>query len=277
MVTGELKVKANQNFCRLCGGTLSNRFSRTILQKYNVQYYECNECHSLQTEKPYWLDEAYTKNLSNLDTGAAQRTLNNLAACYTVSKIFSVKNAIDIGGGDGLLCRLLRDYDINCFVKDKYAKSTYAQGFTEPDFKTPDLVVAFEVLEHYPNPQADLNDIFGYNSNFVLVSTLIYANDREDWWYLSPESGQHVFFYSKNALDLIATKYNYNLTISGGFILFVKKEIVSPLKTLLVKILLKSRICRIIKSFVVLLPTQSGVWKDHLSQKEKSKPNQQKR
>jgi hypothetical protein len=39
-----------------------------------------------------------------------------------------------MGGGDGLLTRLLRDFEINCFVKEKFAKMTYAQDFTEENF-----------------------------------------------------------------------------------------------------------------------------------------------
>jgi len=56
------------------------------------------------------------------------------------------------GIGDGLLCRLLRDYNVNCYVKDKYAVATYGQGFSELDFATPNLLLAFEVLEHFAAP-----------------------------------------------------------------------------------------------------------------------------
>src|ERR1700730_9135404 len=113
--------------CRLCQGRLSFRFKSTVLGRYSVHYFECRECRSLQTEPPYWLNEAYSHNLSGLDTGAAQRNLHNLAACYIISKLFGATDAIDYGGGDDLLCRLLRDYGLNCFVSDKYAKVTYAQ------------------------------------------------------------------------------------------------------------------------------------------------------
>lgn len=261
----------SNNNCRLCGGRLSSRFNLNILNKHDVEYYECEECHSLQTETPFWLDEAYNQNLSNLDTGVAQRNLHNLAACYAVSKLFKAKNAIDIGGGDGLLCRLLRDYGINCFVKDKYANPTYAQGFTEPDFNTPDMVIAFEVFEHFPSPKSDLDALFNLNSNILLASTAIYTNEQKDWWYLSPENGQHVFFYSKKALDLIASRYGRKLIVSGGFILFAKNNVLTLVKSVLAKLLLNKYACRIVRSLVVLLPTP-GVWGDYLFQKKKSEP-----
>ena len=105
---------------------------------------------------------SYNKsNLSNTDTGAAQRNLNNLAACYIISKLFKAKNVLDIGGGDGCACRLLRDYKINCYIKDKYATPTYAQGFTEENFAKPDLIVGFEGIGNInPNPMTDLDDLF---------------------------------------------------------------------------------------------------------------------
>ena len=262
------------NACRLCSGGLTNIFSQKVLGKYDVLYYKCENCHSLQTETPYWLHEAYTtNNLSFTDTGAAQRNLHNLAACYIISKILKVKNVIDIGGGDGLLCRLLRDYKINCYVKDKYATPTYGQGFTEQNFDIPDLIVGFEVLEHYSNPISDLENLFSYRPRALLLSTAIFTNENQEWWYLVPESGQHVFFYSKKAIELIAAKYKYDLVMSGGFILLVKRS--SMLTRIASQILLNSRIVRLLKSIIVFLPTP-GVWQDHLLQIEKSKQAQQK-
>jgi len=267
-------VKVESNFtnthqCRLCDSSVSRRFNLTILGRHDVEYFECENCGSLQTELPYWLDEAYRNdNLASSDTGAAQRNIHNLAACFSISRLFNAKNAIDIGGGDGLLCRLLRDYEINCYVKDKYAVPTYAQGFVEENFDKPDLVIGFEVLEHFPNPSSDLGGVFGYGPDVVLLSTGIYTNQDSNWWYLSPESGQHIFFYGKKALEFIARKYGYSLLISGGFILFIKQY--SPLKIAIAKILLSKVICRLIRGWIVLLPAR-GVWKDHALQVEKSK------
>ena len=255
--------------CRLCSGSVNYVFSKKILGKYEVNYYKCSDCLSLQTETAYWLDEAYQKsNLSNLDTGAAQRNLHNLAACFFISKLLKAKNVIDIGGGDGLLCRLLRDYKINCYVKDKYALPTYGQGFTEQDFVKPDLIIGFEILEHYPIPLSDLDDLFSDNPSALLFSTAIYTDQQEDWWYLTPESGQHIFFYSKKAIKMIAKKYQYEFVLSGGFILFIKNP--STLTKIAAKILLKDFFVRLLKSIVVFLPTP-GVWQDHLYQVEKSK------
>jgi len=270
----QMSTSSNENDkCRLCDGSLSHRFEVRILRTHDVQYFECASCGSLQTEPPHWLDEAYgADNLSNLDTGAAQRNIHNLAACFSISRLFNLKNAIDLGGGDGLLCRMLRDHEINCFVRDKYAAPTYAQGFTEPNFDTPDLLIGLELLEHFPDPKSDLEDLFEYNPRALLLSTELYTNEGNDWWYLAPESGQHVFFYSKKAVELIAGKYNYSPVFSGGFILFLRDS--SPFKKALARFLLNRFVCRLIRGVVVLLPAR-GVLKDHARQVENSRHTQQ--
>lgn len=88
-----------------------------------------------------------------------------------------VTNVLDIG--DGLLCRLLRDVGLNCYVKDKYAQPTYAQGFTDPNVDTPDLVIGFEVLEHYPDPMSDLDQLFALTPRVLLFSTARYTNQTQ--------------------------------------------------------------------------------------------------
>ncbi|TFY90071.1 class I SAM-dependent methyltransferase [Pseudomonas kairouanensis] len=256
--------------CRLCFGSLEKKFSQVVLLKHEVKYFQCNECGSLQTERPYWLDEAYSnKNLSSLDTGAAQRNMQNMAAVYAISKLFGAKNAMDVGGGDGLLCRLLRDYEINCYVNDKYASPAYAQGFTVPDYAAPDIVLGFEVIEHFASPASDMEMLFKYQSDVILLSTELYTSQLDDWWYLVPDSGQHIFFYSKHSLQILAEKYNYAVLDSGGFILFVKYD-VSAFKKILAKCLLKTRVCRVLKVLMGLLPAR-GVAKDHALQIERIK------
>jgi hypothetical protein len=272
-LVADMTSKASTMDCRLCGGLATNVFNQTILRKYEVGYYRCATCSSLQTEDAYWLDEAYRNSLSCLDTGRAQRNLNDLAVCFFVSKLYKLKNIIDFGGGDGLLCRFLRDYGLNCFVKDKYAAPTYAQGFTEPNFQKPDLVVAFEVLEHFSNPEKDLDDLFSSNPQVLFASTSIYTNEQSDWWYLAPETGQHIFFYSKDALHLIANKYGYRLLLNGDFVLFVRPGLLSNAKYALTKLMLKRRIVRLLRSLIVFLPAPFAE-NDRLLQMEKHNATQ---
>jgi hypothetical protein len=256
--------------CRLCEGKLIFKFPLTVLNKYKANYLECQFCGSLQVEDAHWVEEAYAdRNLATVDTGAAQRTISNLAAFYAIAKLFRAKNCYDIGGGDGLLCRLLRDHNLNCYVSDRYAQATYAQGYTTPNFEVPDMVSAFEVIEHYRCPKIELDFLFDGRPKLLLISTGIYSGQDSHWWYLSPASGQHIFFYSKKSLHIIAKKYNYQLLISGGYTLFYQAEQSYFFQKYIAWLLLKSPIIKLLRALVVLIPAK-GFKRDNLDQIKKT-------
>lgn len=259
--------------CRLCGGELHTRFHLQVLGRYDVAYHECDGCGSLQTDAPHWLDEAYGSNLSQLDTGAAQRNLHNFAAVLAISKLFGLRNVVDVGGGDGLLCRMLRDSALNCFVTDKFASPTYAQGFTRPDFDAPDLVLAFEILEHFAEPRVDLDAQFATGAPVVLATTSLWSGQGKDWWYLVPNSGQHVFFYSERSLQLVAERFGYRLLITGGFLLFVRKGFATPLQWRISGLLLRPGVCRLIRALAVYRATP-GVATDFAAAQRALAPRQ---
>ena len=64
--------------CRLCNGESKFLFTKLILNKHTISYYECNSCKSLLTEEPYWITELYNNNnLTNEDFGAGYRIFRN--------------------------------------------------------------------------------------------------------------------------------------------------------------------------------------------------------
>ena len=241
--------------CRLCGGETAPAFDGVVLGRHRVQYLRCLTCASLETETPHWLHDAYadgeaTANLAEADTGAAQRNLQTWAGTMVVAGLLGLRNIVDFGGGDGLLVRLLRDHGLNAFVSDEYAAATYARGFTRPDFARPDLVTAFEVIEHFADPAANLAQIFGGQPRAVLLSTLVYDGQGADWWYLAPHGGQHVFFYSERGLQLIAERYGYVLVRAGFYTLFVRPEMMG-VKVRAVKFLLRGRVLQLVRAALV--------------------------
>lgn len=249
--------------CRLCGGATQQRFHLTLLGRHRVGYFVCMACGSLQTEAPHWLAEAYASgNLSPLDTGAAQRCIDNQATCIALARWLGLRNAVEFGGGDGLLCRLLRDHGLNGFSTDRHARSVYAQGFDTPDFQTPDLVLAFEVIEHFADPGNELKALFAGRPRAVLVSTDVYWDQGADWWYLSPETGQHVFFYSRKALRDFGAGQGYRLVTGGPYSLFVRDGEFSPARVRVARLLLKPRLRTFEKAWL-LTRTPSGIWQDH--------------
>lgn len=187
-------------------------FSAEVLGKYQVTYYYSEKSGILQTEEPYWLDEAYSEAIAKTDTGLVQRNISMQRKLEPILYLlFSGEGKfLDIGGGYGLLARLMRDRGYNCYTLDKYAENIFARGF-EPDegFKA-DGLFAFEVFEHIPDPVAFLNEHFSkWESRTIIFSTLTFQGDipERDWWYYSFETGQHITFYQPKTLELLAKKF----------------------------------------------------------------------
>ncbi len=179
----------------------------------------------MQTEKPSWLQRAYSSNVSSLDTGIVARNLNNFAICLILCRILNITKSVDFGSGDGLLTRYLRDHDVDAYAFEKYGLPKYAQGFSQTDWKNIELITAFEVFEHFENPATEIEKIFSCYPDYVLISTELYSNQNENWSYLSIHSGQHIFFYSTKVINLIAEKYNYGVTNLGNNIIFFNLKI----------------------------------------------------
>ena len=255
--------------CRLCGGSTELRFTALVLGKHSVGYCECARCGSLQTETPYWLAEAYAKgNLASLNTGAAQRNLNNLGISWSLAKGLKLHDVLDVGGGDGLLCRLLRDHGINCYVRDEYASGHYASAFSEPDFGGPEMVLCFEVLEHFADPNVSLPSVFALGAEAVLATTELYRGQGQDWWYLAPETGQHVFFYSEDALRLIGQRFGYELLQGTGYLLFLRRDGHALRRRALWRLLLRSTTIKLARLATQILPPR-GVAKDFYAVRER--------
>ncbi len=249
--------------CRLCKEEANLVFNKKILNKFLVNYYKCPKCESLQTEKPYWLDEAYSKsNLCEDDLGAAYRTLRNHEKVFILSKILKVNKGLDWGSGDGLLCRLLRDYELNFFSSDKYSLPKYSSKFLISDFNNLDLIVSLEVFEHMSEPNSEIDFLFKQKPNSIFISTLFYNNNEKNWHYLHPDSGMHIFFYSKKSLKMIAKKYDYNVCFfDNQYALFYKEGYISNIKLKILKLFFNKYVTKLIRIYLTIIPAK-GIEKD---------------
>jgi hypothetical protein len=198
--------------CRLCGGATHTRFTAPVLQKYPCRYLLCEACGSLQTEPPYWLEEAYRdSNLAHSDTGVVWRCHHSLGIVWLTARLLRLParaRIVDYGGGSGLLCRMLRDIGFDARVSDRYARNELARGFDDTG-ETPDLMCCFEVAEHFAEPRADMGQILGRGAAACIVGTETYRGQGQDWWYLNEADGQHVFFYSHAAMQRLADAHGY--------------------------------------------------------------------
>lgn len=209
--------------CRLCGGEASHRFTLSLLGRA-VGYFNCAACGSLETEPPTWLAEAYAwrPDRPNFDVGAAQRTLTNAGAVYATARLLGLKRLLDFGGGDGFLCRLMRDYGWDAYVHEPFGQLRYASDFAADLAPGFDLVSAFEVLEHLSDPAAELGRVLECQPTAVLATTRLYSGQGADWDYLAPEGGQHVFFYSERGLRDFVRGFGYAMAVIDGHLLFCR-------------------------------------------------------
>ncbi len=189
---------------------------------------QCGNCGSLQTERPYWLDECYgTSNIAATDMGTFTRAINNLSRVWLSLHIiggFRGARIVDYGGGGGLLCRMLRDFGYDARLYDRYAVNEHARGFTDPGDR-PDVMCSFEVAEHFPDPSAGMAEILGRGARLCIVGTETYGNAGPEWDYLVPLTGQHVFFYSHKGMQLLAGRHGYHYERVGALHYFLERPL----------------------------------------------------
>jgi hypothetical protein len=209
--------------CRLCGAEASRLFERQVLGRYLVSYFRCKGCGSTFTEKPYWLSEAYSFPGVHIDIGMAHRAVRNwLALTRLLPTLGFASNdqGVDYGGGTGLLTRLFRDSGFNFLTHDRFRPSYFADMYeaSELHIVKPRIITAFEVFEHFSNPIIELAEVLDAGADIIIFSTSFCDDqDIENWEYLVPECGQHVFFYSRRGFEdfCIARGYDY---IHGTFL-----------------------------------------------------------
>lgn len=217
--------------CRVCKSKMNYAFSATMLHKHEVSYFQCNECGLLQTEEPYWLDDAYSDAIAAADTGLVQR---NIAISTKLASLlyfaFDLRASyLDIAGGYGMLTRLMRDYGFNFYWSDKYCRNLIARGFEVDKAKERFIALtAFEVLEHVHDPIAFISDAMQqHDSRTLIFTTDLYENapPSKDWWYYAFNTGQHISFYQAKTLQVIAEQLGLKLYSANGFHMLTDKTI----------------------------------------------------
>ena len=202
--------------CRVCGEHAEYLFNKLILNRHQVEYFRCMSCGHVQTEEPFWLEEAYREPNFRRDTGLVDRCLWTAQTTVALAhrlRIGPHEVCVDWGGGTGLFTRICRDHGMNFYYQDRYATNVFARGFEFPEDSPSSNVVlltAFEVMEHLPNPATDIRDLLQLRPQYLLFSTLLYRGEDPSWWYFL-DNGQHVAFFTRRSLGLIAAQNGYHL------------------------------------------------------------------
>jgi hypothetical protein len=240
--------------CHICNQNTTLIYQTKVLNKYDVSYFKCSSCNFIQTEHPYWLKEAYENVITSLDIGLVSRNLYLLENIPPVidSCFPKAKTMLDYGGGYGMFVRMMRDKGYQFFRQDIYCDNLFSKHFDISENKDTkiDIVTAFEVFEHLEHPLAEIEKMLSYAEN-IIFSTALTPRDIEEfknWWYITPQTGQHISFYSVESLEFIAKKYNLHFYTNGHNLHFFSKnkidsnriqELFHPRKSILERVIAK--------------------------------------
>jgi Methyltransferase domain len=222
-------------FCNICSHPSILFDKAKVLNKYDVQYFQCTACGFVQTEESYWLNESYSDAITKSDLGLIARNLNLSRISKLMIILFFNQDAkfIDYGGGYGMLVRMMRDFGFDFYRSDKFCDNLFAYGF-DADVKGADqyeLLTAFEVFEHLPDPLGDLEKMLSFSKNILFSTLLIPASQPKPnrWWYYGLEHGQHISLFTPEALRFIADKFNLKLYSNGSSLHLLTEKKINPL------------------------------------------------
>jgi len=217
--------------CPICNGALEISFKEKVLFRYDAIFEYCRTCGFLRAQSPNWLAEAYSNAISSTDTGLVMR--NSSVACKLASVLFGAFGErgqgryVDMAGGYGTLTRMMRDYGFDFYWSDKYCDNLMARGFEySPEVGDCKAVTAIEIMEHLEDPLSFVRDALKQTqANTFIFTTELFEGlppAPEKWWYYSFETGQHIAFFQRRTLEIMAKKLGLCLISGGGIHVFLK-------------------------------------------------------
>jgi hypothetical protein len=209
--------------CGICENEVEEYAQSVVLKKHKIRYYKCRSCGFIQTESPFWLEEAYSSPISDLDIGSVNRAFG--ASFITKTLILALfghhSKYLDYGAGYGIFVRRMRDSGFSFFHYDKYCQNLFSKGFEAnlPSGEKYELITAFEVFEHLTNPYEEVKYMAQFSDNIFFSTYLLPENNPQpnDWWYFAPDHGQHVSFYSRKSLEVLAARLGLRYCNDGDF------------------------------------------------------------
>ncbi len=215
--------------CAICNGQIKIFDKARIMNKYDITYYRCEKCGFIHTEKPYWLDEAYSSAIANSDIGILQRNINITTLSSALFKFCfrDAKDFLDWGGGYGIYVRMMRDKGFDFEWYDKYCKNLFAkgQGRNKQNY---DVITGYEMIEHEYDPVSLFFEIFRMGKTFVFtteLNTFYEAKKVSEWWYYCTDHGQHVSIYTKESLKRLAERIEKRYYSCGALHIFTDKQL----------------------------------------------------
>ncbi len=219
--------------CHICQSQSQRFFQTKVLNKYDVSYWQCTHCQFVQTESPYWLDEAYSRAIAPSDDGLIFRNLMLAQISKNIINSFFAKAGkfLDFGGGYGVFVRLMRDIRFDFFWQDQFCQNLFANGLESQknlqNFQY-ELITAWEVFEHFVNPLEQIEQLLKISPNILFSTEILPTNNPQpnQWWYYAPQEGQHISIYTIKSLQIIAEKFGLNLYSNGYSIHLLTKKLI---------------------------------------------------
>jgi len=202
--------------CKMCGGNSHHLdyvdFNRTC-NGYNfgrsgiqIEYFRCDSCEFAFTDFfDDWTTNDFARFIYNEEYVKADpdytgiRPANMAEQFSEIFKEHDNLKGLDYGGGAGVFAKAVTEMGTEFSLYDPFSQPDRPEG----QF---DIVTAFEVIEHSPNPVQTLDDIFHFMKpdGCVIISQTLQPSDIETigrrWWYMAPRNG-HVSFYSDITLQ----------------------------------------------------------------------------
>ena len=90
--------------CRACQQP-TRHLQAGVIFGVNIQYFDCPACGYVQTETPFWLDQAYAEAINDSDTGIMARNQANARIVLGTLWVLGHLNGrlVDCAGGYGIL------------------------------------------------------------------------------------------------------------------------------------------------------------------------------
>jgi hypothetical protein len=228
-----MEIAKHEFKCAICGESCEEILRYIVRNEHEAILARCQKCEFCFVVVPTWLGGSFSETLQSLDIGTVDRCALVLDFVQTVARVSSwhIDNRfIDWGGGYGLMTRMPRDRGMNMANFDPYVQPLFSAPANLEKLCPAEVIVASEVFLHVENPLDALAQLLSFSPVVIITAVVPPDHISPDWWYLMPDTGQHVSFYPVSTLKKLAEMTEAKLLTDGRFFhIFSREEL--PFRT----------------------------------------------